>query len=1210
VPANAASTPLPGAWLIFKDAQGLGDQIAARLKSSKRDVILVTPGTAYRKHRRGRYTIRPAVRADYDALLADLVASGPVPSKILHLWSIAPENHSAPLSEVLDRCFLGPLALAQSLAAQDLSDLEIAFISNRLQQVPDEQGVAETVMDPARAVLLGPARVIPKELPGIQCRSIDLDLNPALNSARSGTAASAALVLAELSAPSEHATVAYRHGQRFVESLDDLDLAALPEQKRLTPRGVYLITGGLGGLGLVLAEHLGRELNARLVLVSRSVLPPESVWEAAVNDSSLSQSTRDRLRHLLRIRAVAGGLLVHQADVTSVDQMRSAVARAHSHFGRLDGVFHAAGVLDDGPLMLKTAEGAARVLAPKVQGTLALEEALRGESLRCFVLFSSVSSILAPAGQIDYAAANAFLDAFAQSRKGPVTVVNWGLWNDIGMGARPRSTHPWLEQLLLNTPNEVVYAGEFSEAGRWLLAEHKLKGGKALIAGTTHIEMVSSAFIRATGATAFEIRDAQFLSPAMFSATESRQVRVQLRRDSDPSLPKGSWRFSIFSGPLVPSSPDPMVPWSPDAWAEHASGTIAPSIAPSPTAAPANLDLDAIFARCNLREHVFDENNRRRQENEFDFGPRWRSLRRLRIGNGEALAEIELDARFAGDLNGIHFHPGLLDTATGASLYLLENYESSTALYLPILYKTIRAYRPLPARFFSFIRSRSESLSRNGTESSHRGEVITFDITLLDPENRVIAEIEGFAMRRIPNDLTRSLYERGGASDTPAAGERLIEILDRPAIAPAEGVRALTRILQSRAPLAVVVVPQPLNLIAESTPTAVLRTATTAPAVQPAATGESIEATLIFWWRDLLGVEQVGIDDDFFALGGHSLIGVRLFARIRKAWQVDLELAVLFEARTVRQLGEVIGKLRQPDAVESRVWSALVPIQPYGSRIPLFCVHAIGGDVLFYEQLARALGPDQPFYAFKSPLITRPEIGETSLEELASIYVSEMQAFYPQGPYLIGGASFGGNVAFEMARQLHAQGVEPALVIMFDAFVPGHERWVAPRARAVGFLKGLREGGLPYIGNKIAVKAKYWGGLIQVRGRRLACKALKLAGIPVTLHLRYFLMDEAHRRALATHVWEPYAGKITLMRASDRGPEVLGKREDPTLGWGRLAAGGLEIRDVPTEHIYMLFEPNVQHFARMLESLFPHPDPRPVAPVNPPHHREFENVQR
>jgi thioesterase domain-containing protein/malonyl CoA-acyl carrier protein transacylase len=1216
-PADAASapasgtTPVPGSWLIFKDSQGLADQIsaqiAARLKHSKRDVVLVTPGTAYKKNKRGRYTIRPAVRADYDALLADLIASGSVPSKILHLWSIAPERASTSLRNTLERCFHSPLALAQSLAAQDLSDIEIAFVSNRLQQVPDKHGEAEPVVDPARAVVFGPARVIPKELPGIQCRTIDLDAAPA--------AESAALILAELTTPSQHSTIAYRQGQRYVETLTDLiladlDLAALPEQKRLTPRGVYLITGGLGGLGLAVAAHLARELNARLVLVSRSLLPPESKWDAAVNDSSLSESTRDRIRHLLRIRAVSGGLLVLQADVTSVHQMRAAVAVARNHFGKIDGVFHAAGVLDDGPLMLKTTDSAARVLAPKVAGTLALEEALRGESLRCFVLFSSISSILAPAGQIDYAAANAFLDAFAQSRKGPITVVNWGLWNDLGMGARPRSTHPWLEQLLLNTPNEVVYAGEFSASGRWLLSEHKLKGGKALIAGTNHIEMVSSAFIRATGATAFEIRDAHFLSPAMFSDNESRQVRVQLRRETDPDLPRGSWRFSVFSGPSVPLPPGPLVPGSPDSWIEHASGTIAPSRAPS----PAHLDLAAISARCNLSEHVFDEKNRRRQENEFDFGPRWRSLRRLRIGKGEALAEIELDSKFADDLNGIHFHPGLLDMATGASLYLAENYDTSTALYLPITYKTIRSWRPLPARFFSFIRPRSEN--------SIRGEVITFDITLLDPESRVIAEIEGFAMRRIPDDLARSLHLNGGAHDTSAGGgEHLIEIPARPAIAPAEGVRALTRILQARSPLAVVAVPQPLNLFAETAPPAAFRPAPPASVAQPNASGENIVATLTSWWQDLLGVEQVGLDDDFFALGGHSLIGVRLFARIRKAWQVDLELAILFEARTIRHLAEVIAKLRQPAAAESRVWSALVPIQPNGSRNPLFCVHAIGGDILFYQQLAKALGPDQPFYAFKSPLISRPEIGETSLEELASLYVGEMRAFYPQGPYLIGGASFGGNIVFEMARQLHAQGVEPALVVMFDTFVPGHERRVAPTERAAGFLNGLRKDGLPYLAKKIAVKARYWGDNLRVRGRHLTCKALKLAGMPLPLDLRYFLMDEAHRRALDRHIFEPYAGKLTLMRAADRGPEVLGKREDPTLGWGALAAGGLEIHDVPTEHIYMLFEPFVPQFARMLEPLLSqpsalqgagpatHPNAHSNAPGNPPHHREFEKAQ-
>ena len=344
----------------------------------------------------------------------------------------------------------------------------------------------------------------------------------------------------------------------------------------------------------------------------------------------------------------------------------------------------------------------------------------------------------------------------------------------------------------------------------------------------------------------------------------------------------------------------------------------------------------------------------------------------------------------------------------------------------------------------------------------------------------------------------------------------------------------------------------------------------------------------------MLGVAQVGIDDDFFSLGGHSLIGVRLFARIRKTWAADLELAVLFEARTIRSLAQIIRKLRQPAAAESRVWSALVPIQANGSRTPLFCAHAIGGDVLFYQQLASALGPDQPFYAFKSPLIAHPHIGETSLDELASIYVAEMRAFYPQGPYLIGGASFGGNVAFEMARLLHAQGVEPALVVVFDTFVPGHETFVAPSERAAGFVNGLRDKRPGPISGKRSPSKPATGEIISRFAA--ATSYANLSTLPECRCPSIFAtswwtrLTAAHSNATS---FEPYAGKLTLMRAADRGPEVLGKREDPSLGWGALAVGGLEIHDVPTQHIYMLFEPFVQQFARMLETLLPQPGDEP-----------------
>ena len=281
-----------------------------------------------------------------------------------------------------------------------------------------------------------------------------------------------------------------------------------------------------------------------------------------------------------------------QADVTSLDEMKAAVAQTRRRFGKISGVFHAAGVLDDGPLMLKTADRAARVLDPKVRGTLVLGEALRDEPLDCFVLFSTISSILPPAGQVDYAAANAFLDAFAVSRKGPVIVINWGAWREIGVAARAISPHPWLGERLLDSPNDIVYADRFSQQRRWVLSEHRFKNGIALIPGTGHLEMVAGAFTHGSLQGAIEFRNVFFLAPLMFSPDESKEVRVQLRREHGADAAKGAFRFSVFAHN--------------GQWAEHCSGIIAPCrshpaarwIAPPspPAAAYARLSLTSRIA--------------------------------------------------------------------------------------------------------------------------------------------------------------------------------------------------------------------------------------------------------------------------------------------------------------------------------------------------------------------------------------------------------------------------------------------------------------------------------------------------------------------------------------------------------------------------------------------------------------------------------------
>lgn len=1145
-PLPETSPASSGPWLIFRDALGLADALSTVLRKRGEQVVTVEAGSSYQPLKSGSATVRPSHREDYDALVADLAQAGCTPSRIIHLWPVVAQGGEASLDETLGRCFLSPLFLAQALAANDVSAVEIAIVSNALQQVKDEP-----VRAPERAVLFGLARTLHKELPGFACQAVDLDFDG------SGAARYAQSLIAELSATHDNATVAYRRFERFAESLEDYDLSAAAGHPRLQTEGVYLITGGLGALGLAVAEHLARAFKARLALVGRTSLPPESEWEIALRAPGLSEPDRQRLRKLIQIRSLAGGLAVAHADVTDLAQMRAAVRLAQERFGCLDGVLHAAGVLDDAPLLLKSAESAARVLAPKVQGTLVLEQALQGVLLRCFVLFSSISSIDPPAGQVDYAAANAFLDAFALSRKDTVQVINWGAWRQVGMAARTLSPHPWLEERLLDAPDRVVFASHVSSRDHWALAEHRVKNGPAMMPGTAQLELVAGAFARGSFRGAVEFRDVFFVAPLVVRDGETREVRVQLQRDEEKGAGSNAFRFSVLSRGSE--------------WTEHSVGTVALCR----TRPASRVDLADLAARCRLRELVFSGDDQTRQEVRLTFGPRWHSLRKLDLGQGEALAEVELDPQFAGDVAALHQHPALLDMATGACLYLTHDYDRCDDLFLPISYRSLRVYRRFPAHFFSHIRARETR--------GQRSEVESFDITVFDEQGALLAEIEAFAMRRIVAP-EKTLQDRAAH----ALSEPPIDIPARSGIAPQEGVRVLTRILQAETPVAVVALPAPLPAPA-LTPIPAPAASQPAATLAPAALGGT-EATLALWWQELLGVDRVGLDDDFFDLGGHSLTGVRLIAKIKKTFQTNLELATLFEARTVRQLAAVIGKSRLPAAStsgeETRAWKALVSIQPNGSRIPLFCVHAVGGDVLFYQQLARALGPDQPFYAFQSPLVAQPDRSDITIEEMAELYIREMRAFYPSGPYLLGGASYGGFVLYEMARQLQQQGIMPAAVLMFDVRVPGSGQHFGNTVKLQKFWDNIRQERHRYLSRKIREKSRYfYDNFREVFIYPVVGAAYCKLGRPLPPALRFHWISRMHWRVLDKYSFKPFPGKITQVRATDRGPEVLGRIDDVTLGWKDLARGGVEIIEVPTQHMVMLFEPYVATFAEILKPL-------------------------
>ena len=434
-------------WLVMTDGSTLASTLVEQLIAQGAEVVSVAMGDGFEKISEGFYAIDPKNRDDYDSLLKEVGRGERMPRRIVHLWNLsesgAARSGLEAARETLDAGFYSLMFLTQALGEQDVDAAHITIIASGMYQV-----MGDDKLSPAKATLLGPCRVIPQELSSYTCRTVDI-IVPEPGSRQEQQVVSS--LVRELTFGGDDSVLAYRHGQRWVQGFEPLPLAPAPPcgaqpgdgaapttaaclaGAQLRERGVYLITGGTGGIGLAVAEHLARSVRARLVLTGRTALPPRGDWDALIEGADPSSPVVQKIWQVRGLEESGAEVLVLAADVSDVEQMRRVVEEAETRFGTLDGVFHAAGVPGAGLIQLKTAEVAAGVLAPKVAGTVVLDEVLGERALDFIVLFSSMTSIVGGGpGQLDYCAANAFLDAYAQEHNGAggrvVVAINWGEW--------------------------------------------------------------------------------------------------------------------------------------------------------------------------------------------------------------------------------------------------------------------------------------------------------------------------------------------------------------------------------------------------------------------------------------------------------------------------------------------------------------------------------------------------------------------------------------------------------------------------------------------------------------------------------------------------------------------------------------------------------------------------------------------------------------
>ncbi|MFI9837262.1 SDR family NAD(P)-dependent oxidoreductase [Nonomuraea sp. NPDC051941] len=839
-PGGHRDTPARDRPLVFlPDDPRRAGELAALLGKAGWDALRVRHGSSY-SEAADEFVIRPRHPADVVRLLDELRESRRYPDLIVDATQLGDpaEPDLGNIDDQLDAGFHRIVELLQEAArrAPDKRARDVLVVTELSADVTG----GETV-HPVRAMLLGLLRSYMLENPRARCKLVDVQ----------GGAIDDRL-LGELRGPERSEIVALRGDRRWV-----------PGERELVPGGVgpadlrrggaYVITGGLGGLGLAVARGLADTgLRPRLLLLGR-------------------HATGGHDAELAEIRALGAECRVEACDVTDVEALRRAIDRASDSFGGVNGVFHLAGVAGGGMLQFRTREQVSATLAPKVHGTLALVEVLRGRTdLDFFVAFSSRAALRGLVGSADYAAANAFLDALV--RRQPLAgcasmTINWPSWAEVGMAAR-QGRQP-----------QAGRSGPGAEVRRWstplsaedypILDEHRMNGVPVL-PGTAQVDFVLRAFREAIdhpdGRPA-QLRHMVFRQPITTPEPVSLEVGFEPHEDL--------WRFTVRSAPLSPS---------PDASGDyrvHTTGEIRLADAGAGT-----VDLDGLRASLpERRVPANDPDNRL-----FTIGPRWPGEEIWISGEdaGTKLAVLTFPEAFDHELDEHALHPTLLDAAV--SLARDPDHEPPHA---PFAYQSIVVHRPIPGLAYSHIRRRPSG-----------SDTIVADIDVLTAGGDVAVEVRGFTMRRVDESMV--------------APETYREERD-PGITPAAGVGMLLRILGGPGHRQVAI-----TMAGED---AVLKNPEVTPdddaeedaspdriTDETPSDGASLEARLTEMWCAEFGVESVRPDEDFFELGGDSFAAVGLVEEIRRGFDVDVGIAVIFDHPTVAELSAELRRLlsREP----------------------------------------------------------------------------------------------------------------------------------------------------------------------------------------------------------------------------------------------------------------------------------------------------------
>jgi len=609
-------------------------------------------------------------------------------------------------------------------------------------------------------------------------------------------------------------------------------------------------------------------------------------------DAATEEHRRERLKQLTEAGAQ---ITVLRADVSNRDELAGALRSLGPLREQITGVIHAAGVLDGKLIQTRTYADIDEILAPKVLGVRNLYHELQDHNLSLWVNCSSIVAVNGAVGQLAHCAANLYLDeftAFLRANGQPNAIsINWEAWSEIGqaeasrkrfqaqMSDRFRAGRGPRQGLLdwseLGSELYTVFEATFSGAGDWFLTGHRIQGS-AVLPGTLFVELAVEAAQAVYGQYPVELSEISFVAPLFVADSGSIKVLIVMER-----------REEHHELMIISLQPD----------LRHVQLHLTGRLRRSPVRGSVTLDLSDLRARCagTLLEERVEEND-----------ARWNNLAWASVNDNMGLAEVRLPEPYFEEAQTYHLHPALLDVATG---FLPLKFRRTLA-FVPVYYKKIAVFAPLPGQVFSFARLRGNV--------SGEAESLDLNITLLDSAGTRLVDIERLTVRRV-NTTTQARSEPRPESAQLAAFLRHARRLSDNWLTPAEGVEAFGKILASGLPQ-VVTTKQTLSLAPEESGPLMKTvrehgfTEAFADVLKPRPVLSSeyvrassrLEKQLSGIWSSVLGVEDVGVEDNFFDLGGDSMLSIQVSSRVDKDLGIEIPSGTMFEFPTIRKLAQAL----------------------------------------------------------------------------------------------------------------------------------------------------------------------------------------------------------------------------------------------------------------------------------------------------------------